>query len=41
MFEEKMLETIEAGAPSIKYNRGDIRMGGVEGDQQSKQIYPT
>ena len=38
MFEEKMSETIEAGAPSIKYNRGDIRMGGVEGDQQSKQI---
>ena len=38
MFEEKMSETIEAGAPSIKYNRGDIRMGGVEGAQQSKQI---
>ena len=38
MFEEKMSETIEAGAPSIKYNRGDIRMGGAEGDQQSKQI---
>ena len=27
MFEEKMSETIEAGAPSIKYNRGDVRMG--------------
>ena len=38
MFEEKMSETIETGAPSIKYNRGDIRMGGAEGDQQSKQI---
>jgi hypothetical protein len=38
MFEEKMSETIEAGAPSIKYNKGDVRMGGAEGDQQSKQI---
>ena len=38
MFEEKMSETIETGAPSIKYNRGDIRMGGAEGDEQSKQI---
>jgi len=38
MFEEKMSETIEAGAPSIKYNRGDIRMGGAEGNEQSKQI---
>ena len=37
MFEEKMSETIEAGAPSIKYNRGDIRMGGGE-NQQEKQI---
>ncbi len=38
MFEEKMSETIETGAPSIKYNRGDIRMGGAEGNEQSKQI---
>jgi hypothetical protein len=38
MFEEKMSETIEAGAPSIKYNKGDVRMGGAEGNQQSKQI---
>ena len=32
-----MKESIEAGAPNIKYNRGDIRMGGGE-DQQSKEI---
>ena len=38
MFEEKMSETIEAGAPSIKYNRGDIRMGQGRGDQRSMQI---
>ena len=38
MFEEKMSETIEAGAPSIKYNRGDIRMGQGQGDQRSMQI---
>ena len=37
--EEKfsMNESIEAGAPNIKYNRGDIRMGGAE-DQQGKEI---
>ena len=38
MFEEKMSETIEAGAPSIKYNRGDVRMGQGQGDQRSMQI---
>ena len=38
MFEEKMSETIEAGAPSIKYNRGDIRMGQGQGDQKSMQV---
>jgi len=38
MFEEKMSETIEAGAPSIKYNRGDIRMGEGQGNQESMQI---
>ena len=38
MFEEKMSETIEAGAPSIKYNRGDVRMGQGRGDQRSMQI---
>ena len=37
--EEKisMNESIQAGAPKIKYNRGDIRMGGGE-DQQGKEI---
>ena len=37
--EEKisMNESIQAGAPDIKYNRGDIRMGGGE-DQQGKEI---
>ena len=38
MFEEKMSETIETGAPSIKYNRGDIRMGGREPRDQGKEI---
>ena len=38
MFEEKMSETIEAGAPSIKYNRGDVRMGRGPEDQRSMQI---
>ena len=38
MFEEKMSETIEAGAPSIKYNRGDVRMGQGQEDQRSMQI---
>ena len=37
--EEKisMNESIRAGAPDIKYNRGDIRMGGGE-DQQGMEI---
>ena len=38
MFEEKMSESIEAGAPSIKYNRGDVRMGQGQGDQRSMQV---
>jgi hypothetical protein len=38
MFKEKFTESIEAGAPSIKYNRGDIRMGQGRGDQRSMQI---
>ena len=38
MFEEKMTESIEAGAPSIKYNRGDVRMGQGQGDQRSMQV---
>ena len=37
--EEKisMNESIQAGAPDIKYNRGDIRMGGNK-DQQGMEI---
>ena len=37
--EEKisMRESIETGAPNIKYNRGDIRMG-MEEDTQGRQI---
>jgi len=37
--EEKisMNESIQAGAPDIKYNRGDIRMGSGE-DQQGMEI---
>jgi len=31
-------ESIEAGAPDIKYNRGDIRMGGREPRDQGKEI---
>ena len=38
MFEEKMSETIEAGAPSIKYNRGAVRMGQGSGDKQSMRV---
>ena len=38
MFEEKFTESIEAGAPSIKYNRGDVRMGQGQEDQRSMQI---
>ena len=32
-----MTESIQTGAPDIKYNRGDIRMGGGE-DQQGMEI---
>ena len=32
-----MRESIETGAPNIKYNRGDIRMG-MEVDTQGKQV---
>ena len=32
-----MTESIHTGAPEIKYNRGDIRMGGGE-DQQGMEI---
>ena len=38
MFEEKFTESIEAGAPSIKYNRGDVRMGQGQEDQRSMQV---
>tara|TARA_R100001163_G_C5044532_1_gene182007 strand:- start:754 stop:1107 length:354 start_codon:yes stop_codon:yes gene_type:complete len=38
MFEEKITESIEAGAPSIKYDRGDIRMGQGQEDQESMQV---
>ena len=31
-------ESIQAGAPDIKYNRGDIRMGGREPRDQGKEI---
>jgi len=39
MMEDKisMNESMEAGAPSIKYDQGDIRMGGGE-DEQGKQV---
>ena len=33
-----MNESIEAGAPDIKYNRGDIRMGDREPRDQGKEI---
>ena len=38
--EEKisMNESIEAGAPDIKYSGGDIRMGGQEPNDQSMKI---
>ena len=40
MMEDKisMNESIQAGAPDIKYNRGDIRMGGREPRDQGKEI---
>ena len=39
MMEDKisMTESIDAGAPSIKYDRGDVQMGGGE-DMQGKQV---
>jgi hypothetical protein len=33
-----MNESIQAGAPDIKYSGGDIRMGGQEPNDQSMQI---
>ena len=33
-----MTESIQAGAPDIKYNSGDIRMGAQEPNDQSMQI---
>ena len=37
MFEEQMSESIEAGAPDIKYNQGDIGRGAPQ-DEQGKQV---
>ena len=37
MFEEQMSESIESGAPDIKYNQGDIGRGAPE-DEQGKQV---
>ena len=37
MMEDKISESIEAGAPSIKYDQGDIRMG-QGGDEQGRQV---
>ena len=39
MMEDKisMTESIDAGAPSIKYDRGDVQMGGGE-DMQGKEM---
>ena len=37
MFEEQMSESIEAGAPNIKYNAGDIGRGQPQ-DEQGKQV---
>jgi len=37
MFEEQMSESIEAGAPDIKYNKGDIGRGQPQ-DEQGKQV---
>ena len=37
MFEEQMSESIEAGAPDIKYNPGDIGRGQPQ-DEQGKQV---
>ena len=37
MFEEQMSENIEAGAPDIKYNQGDIGRGAPQ-DEQGRQV---
>ena len=37
MFEEQFTENIEAGAPDIKYNAGDIGRGAPE-DEEGKQV---
>jgi len=37
MFEEQFTENIEAGAPDIKYNQGDIGMGQPQ-DEEGKQV---
>ena len=37
MFEEQMSESIEAGAPDIKYNPGDIGRGAPQ-DEQGRQV---
>ena len=43
MMEEKisMNESIDAGAPSIKYDRGDVQMGGedMQGKEMAAQIW--
>ena len=40
MMEDKnsIRESIDAGAPSIKYDQGDIRMGGKEEDMRGKEM---
>ena len=37
MFEEQITENIEAGAPDIRYNAGDIGMGQPQ-DEQGKHL---
>ena len=37
MFEEQFTENIEAGAPDIKYNAGDIGRGAPQ-DEEGKQV---
>ena len=37
MFEEQFTENIEAGAPDIRYNAGDIGRGQPQ-DEQGKQV---
>ena len=37
MFEEQFTKNIEAGAPDIKYNQGDIGMGQPQ-DEEGKQV---